>query len=118
MKHKITKLRRMIRIMSKVYCIAEFKAKPGREDELFKALQGLEEETHKEKGCEVYKVMRKTESEYATGDSLGGIIFNEVWTSQEDFENHNQSKHITDFFQKECLDENGSAEKWNVNLFK
>lgn len=34
-----------------VYCTAEFRAKAGREDELFNKLQALEELTHKEDGC-------------------------------------------------------------------
>lgn len=103
--------------MSKLYCIAEFKAKEGREDELFNALQALEEETHQEDGCIMYKVMRKCENECATGDHKG-IIFNEIWESDETFIRHNNSKHIQDFFQKECLDENGSALEWNVNTFR
>ena len=103
--------------MEKLYCIAEFEAKAGREDELFNALQALEDETHKEQGCEFYKVMRKVDNECATGEHMG-IIVNEVWQSHETFIKHNNSKHITDFFQKECLDENGSANKWNVNVFE
>jgi quinol monooxygenase YgiN len=100
-----------------VYCIAEFEAKEGREEDLFSALQGLEEETHKEKGCVFYKVMRKIENEFAGGEALG-IIVNETWESAKDFSTHNQNKHIGDFFQKECLDPNGSAKNWNVNLFE
>ena len=100
-----------------VYCIAEFKAKEGREQELFDALQGLEKETRVEKGCIMYKVMKKINNECAGGDHKG-IIFNEIWETQEDFIVHNNAPHIGEFFQKECLDENGSAESWNVNLFE
>lgn len=102
---------------NKIYCIAEFKAKEGREDELFNALQALEEETHLEEGCIMYTVMRKVENKYATGEHYG-IIFNEIWESEETFNKHNESKHVQDFFQKECLDNKGSAEKWNVNTFR
>jgi quinol monooxygenase YgiN len=100
-----------------VYCIAEFKAKEGREDELFGILQGLEEETHKEKGCIQYKVMRKITNEFAGGESKG-IIFNEIWETVEDFNVHNKADHITEFFTEQCLKETGSAESWNVNLFE
>jgi quinol monooxygenase YgiN len=103
--------------MTKLYCIAEFKAKLGREDDLFNSLQLLEKETSNEEGCEFYKVMKKVDNECATGEHMGMIV-NEVWTSHETFIKHNNSKHITDFFQKECLDKNGSAEKWNVNVFE
>lgn len=103
--------------MGKLYCTAEFKAKKGREGELFNALQALEEETHKEDGCIFYKVMKKVDNECATGEHMG-ILFNEIWESHETFIKHNKSQHIQDFFQKECLSENGSAEKWNVNVFE
>lgn len=106
--------------MTKVYCTAFFKAKEGREDELFNALQALEEETHKEKGCIQYRVMKCIENPFSEGEfgKEYNILFNEIWKTEEDFNNHNQSKHIGDFFQKECLDETGSAESWNVNLFQ
>jgi quinol monooxygenase YgiN len=43
---------------------------------------------------------------------------NEIWESEDDFNNQNTSKHVSDFFQAECLDETDSAEKWNVNTFR
>lgn len=100
-----------------LYCIAEFTPKEGREEELFIKLMALEEETHKEKGCIQYTVMKKFDHKYANGEH-GGILFNEIWASEEDFENHCENKHIVDFFQNECIDENGSALKWNVNVFR
>lgn len=100
-----------------LYCTAEFFPKEGREEELFNALKALEEETHAEKGCIRYKVMRKFDHKYASG-THGGILFNEIWASEEDFENHCESKHIVDFFQNECISEKGSASNWNVNVFR
>ena len=100
-----------------VYCIAEFEAKENKEDELFHILQGLEEKTHKEKGCITYKVMKKIKNEYAQGEHKG-IIFNESWDTVEDFNKHNQAKHITDFFEEQCLKETGLVKSWNVNLFE
>ena len=100
-----------------VYCTAEFKAKPGKEDELFKVLQALEIPTHKEEGCIQYKVMRKTQNPFAEGEHYG-ILFNEIWENEEIFEKHCQMPYIVEFFEKECLSENGLVEKWNVNLFK
>ena len=105
-------------MQKKLYCLAEFKAKPGKEDYLYKTLQNLEEETHKEKGCEFYKVMKKVENPFATGKHFG-IVFNEVWATVEDFNKHNTQPHIINFFNKECLDkENGSVQEWNVNVFE
>lgn len=100
-----------------VYCTAEFKAKVGKEDELFNKLQALEELSHKEKGCIRYTAMKKFDHKYATG-THSGILFNEIWATEEDFENHCESKHIVDFFENECISENGSALEWNVNVFR
>jgi len=100
-----------------VYCIAEFKAKAGKEDELFEVLKALEIPTHKESGCIQYKVMRKIDSPFAEGEHYG-IVFNEIWESKEIFEIHCQKPYIVDFFEKECLADSGLVEKWNVNLFK
>jgi quinol monooxygenase YgiN len=100
-----------------IYCVAEFKAKEGREDELFSKLQSLEKETRVEKGCFFYKVMKVTTSEFAGGESLG-MIFNEHWNTKEDFETHCQTPHIVKFFTEECLEETGSAEKFNVCIYE
>lgn len=106
--------------MSKVYCTAFFEAKEGREEELFNALKGLEEETHKEKGCIQYKVMKCIENEFSAGEfgKKYNILFNEIWESVEDFNKHNQSDHVIKFFNTECVEETGSALSWNVNLFE
>lgn len=101
----------------KVYCTAEFKAKEGREDELFNALRALEKETHEEEGCVQYKVMRKIENQFAQGEHYG-ILMNEIWATEQAFEEHCQKPHIANFFESECLSDTGSAEKWNVNLLK
>ncbi|MBL0686510.1 MAG: antibiotic biosynthesis monooxygenase [Sulfurospirillum sp.] len=100
-----------------VYCIAEFQAKSGRENELFEVLKSLEEKTCKEKGCIQYIVMKKIKNEFAKGKSKG-IIFNEIWETAEDFNAHNKASHIEEFFQKHCLNKNGSANSWNINLFE
>lgn len=101
----------------KVYCTAEFKAKEGREEELFNALKALEKPTHEEAGCVQYKVMKKIENKFAEGEHYG-ILMNEIWESVQAFEEHCQMPYIANFFEKECLSESGSAEKWNVNLFQ
>lgn len=100
-----------------IYCTAEFQAKPGKEEELFAVLKALEIPTHKEKGCIQYKVMRKKENPFATGIHYG-ILFNEIWESVEIFEKHCNMPYITQFFEKECLSENGLVEKFNVNIFE
>ena len=101
----------------KVYCTAEFQAKVGREEELFNALQALEEPTREEKGCVQYKVMRKIANEFAKGEHYG-ILMNEIWISVEAFEKHCKKPYVVEFFESQCVSQDGSAQIWNVNLFE
>ena len=101
----------------KVYCTAEFKAKVGREEELFNALKALEKPTHEEKGCVQYIVMRKIKNKFAEGNHFG-ILLNEIWANEEAFEEHCQMPYIADFFESECISDSGSAQEWNVNLLQ
>jgi quinol monooxygenase YgiN len=43
----------------KIYCIASFKPKAGKEEAVFKALQTLEPNTHREDACLHYTVTRQ-----------------------------------------------------------
>ncbi len=97
----------------KVYCIAQFLPKEGRERELFAILQALEPNTRREDGCIHYTVTRRIETPFADGESYP-IVFNEVWQDMESFEAHCRRKEITEFFEKYCLGEEGIVEKWNV----
>lgn len=97
----------------KIFCIAQFMPKKGREEELFKKLKALEPETHKEEGCIQYTVTKHIPSPFADGESYP-IVFNEIWQDMEAFETHCQRNEIQNFFQNECLSEDGAAAKWNV----
>lgn len=101
---------------SKVYCIASFKAKEGKEKELLEVLQSLEPKTQREDGCIQYIVTKQIEHPNATGKSLP-IVFNEIWESKEAFEFHCSKKYITDFFQKECIKKDGLVEDFNVCVY-
>lgn len=101
---------------SKVYCIAQFKPKPGKEAELFKVLQSLEPSTTREDGCIHYTVTRRIASPFAEGDSFP-IAFNEIWTNMAAFEAHNKRQEIVDFFSTYCTAETGLAEDWNVCVY-
>jgi quinol monooxygenase YgiN len=100
-----------------IYCTAEFKAKAGKEEELFAVLQALELPTHQEKGCIQYKVMRKINNPYAPGTHFG-ILFNEIWASLEAFEMHCEMPYIKAFFETQCLSAEGLVAQWNVNIFE
>lgn len=100
----------------KLYCIASFKAKNGKETELFKVLQSLEPQTLREDGCIQYIVTKHISHPNATGESFP-IVFNEIWASKEAFEEHCNKPYIVDFFQTHCLNSDGLVEKYNVCVY-
>ncbi|MBN2865387.1 MAG: antibiotic biosynthesis monooxygenase [Thiotrichales bacterium] len=101
---------------SKVYCLAQFKPKPGQAAELFKVLQSLEPNTLREDGCIQYKVTRHIQSPFAEGSSFP-IVFNETWANMAAFEAHCQRQEIVDFFNVYCLAKDGLADDWNVCVY-
>jgi quinol monooxygenase YgiN len=103
--------------MSKIlYCIAQFRAKEGKEEALFEVLKALEPDTLREEGCLRYRVTRHIKNPFATGESMP-IVFNEAWASVEAFERHCQRDGIVEFFEKECLSEDGLVAAYNVTAY-
>lgn len=100
----------------KVYCIASFKPKEGKEEELFEVLQSLEAKTTREDGCIQYIVTKHISHPNATGTSFP-IVFNEIWASKEAFELHCIKDYITDFFKRHCVDKDGLVEESNVCVY-
>ncbi len=100
----------------KIYCIAAFKAKEGKQQQLIEVLKALEPDTHREDGCIQYTVTRHIENAYAPGESFP-IVFNEIWASVEAFEAHCQKDYITGFFEKHCIDAEGLVDKYNVTVY-
>ncbi|GGK79520.1 putative quinol monooxygenase [Amphritea balenae] len=101
---------------SKVYCLAQFLPKPGKEAELFSVLQALEPNTMREDGCIQYTVTRHIPSPFAEGESFP-IVFNEIWQNTAAFEAHCQRNEIVNFFETQCVSETGLVEKWNVCVY-
>ena len=100
----------------KIYCIASFKAKEGKEKELFETLKALEPITHKEEGCIQYTVTKHIEHPNAMGKSYP-IVFNEIWASKEAFELHCNKSYITSFFETHCVDKDGLVQDFNVCVY-
>lgn len=100
----------------KVYCVAQFLPKDGKEAELFQVLQSLEPNTLREDGCLQYVVTRHINSPFAEGKSFP-IVFNEIWADQASFEAHCQRAEIKQFFEKYCLANDGLAAEWNVCIY-
>ena len=99
-----------------VYGTAQFKAKPGKEAELFAALASLVEPSRKEEGCLQYTLTKRLLTPYAEGVSEN-IVFHEIWANMACFEAHCEQPGIKAFFEKYCLAEDGLAESWNVCVY-
>ena len=103
--------------MSKtVYCLAHFKPKPGKEDELFHVLQALEPNTLREDGCIQYRVMRQIKNPFAEGEGYP-ILLNEIWEDRYSFEAHCARREIVAFFERHCVDPEGLVEAHNVCIY-
>lgn len=100
----------------KVYCIAQFQPKAGQEAALFEVLQALEPNTLREDGCIQYRVTRLLASPFAEGQSYP-LVFNEIWQDTAAFEAHCQRREIQQFFESQCVAEQGLVEKWNVCIY-
>ena len=100
----------------KIYCIAMFKPKEGKLNQLFKVLQSLEANTLREDGCIQYMVTRHIKSDFAGGESFP-IVFNEIWRDKSAFEAHCQRQEIVEFFETHCVAETGLVEQHNVCVY-
>lgn len=100
----------------KIFCTAQFLPKAGREPEVFAILQALEPNSRREDGCIQYTVTRRIANPFAEGDSYP-IAFHEIWSTREAFEAHCQRKEIVEFFETNCVAEDGPVEKWNVCVY-
>jgi len=74
-----------------IVCVAQFKAKQGKEAELLEALHGLISATRREKGNIRYELNQAIEDPRA-------ITFIEKFASQEAFDLHCNTPYIKEFF--------------------
>jgi quinol monooxygenase YgiN len=81
------------RAEKEIVCIAQFTAKPGKEDEFIAALHSLMAPTHKEKGCIRYELNQNI-------DNPRVITFIEKFASREDFDLHCSMSYIKAHFEK------------------
>jgi len=73
--------------MNAITVVATFQARPGKEAELKKALEGLLAPTRKEAGCLNYDL-------HQSADDRARFLFHENWTSQAHLDAHMQAPHI------------------------
>jgi quinol monooxygenase YgiN len=70
--------------------VAEIKAKPGKEDDLRRALLALIEPTRKEDGYVQYDL-------HVHSSDPGRFLFYENWTSKEHLDRHLATPHLVKF---------------------
>lgn len=68
--------------------VAQLKARPGKEDELRRALLTLIEPTRAEDGCVQYDL-------HVHATDAGRFVFYENWTSREHLDRHLASPHLS-----------------------
>jgi len=90
----------------RVYVLAQFQAKPGKEQQLFDTLKALEPDSYREQGCIQYTVTRQIDHECATRNNHT-IVFNEIWATAEDWAAHGRRKQISGFFENEVTNPGG-----------
>ena len=80
-------------------------------------MQALEADVLREDGCVQYRITRQIESAFAGGETEYPLVFNEVWANAAAFEAHCQRAPITQFFEQQCVSEDGLVESWNVTVY-
>lgn len=102
--------------MSKVYVIAQFKAKLGKEQQLFDVLKALEPGSRAEEGCLQYILTRQIDHPSATRSDYT-ILFNEVWADAASWTAHGERQEIKDFFEQHVVDANGLVADAQVTAY-
>ncbi|MEZ9232312.1 antibiotic biosynthesis monooxygenase [Vibrio amylolyticus] len=91
---------------SRVYVLAQFKPKEGKESELFEVLKALEPDAYREQGCIQYMLTRQIKHASATNNEYP-IVFNEIWEDAESWSAHGRRKQIQHFFETQVKAETG-----------
>ncbi len=90
----------------RVYVLAQFKPKAGKEAELFEVLKALEPDSYREEGCIQYMLTRQIEHPSATNNEYT-IVFNEIWEDAEAWSAHGRRQQIQHFFETQVKAETG-----------
>ncbi len=75
--------------MAEIRVIARLIASPGKVEELREVSQAMLDPTHAEEGNKFYELYESNEG--------GRFLFNELWASQEAFNQHISSPHFKHF---------------------
>ncbi|MGF1910935.1 antibiotic biosynthesis monooxygenase [Vibrio kasasachensis] len=101
---------------SRVYVLAQFKPKNGKEAELFEVLKALEPDSYREEGCIQYMLTRQIDHPSATRNEYT-IVFNEIWEDAESWLAHGRRKQIQHFFKTQVQAETGLVDDAIVTAY-
>ncbi|MDO6564284.1 antibiotic biosynthesis monooxygenase [Amphritea sp. 1_MG-2023] len=101
---------------NRVYVLAQFKPKAGKEAELFEALKALEPDSLREEGCIQYRLLRQIDHPSATRNDYA-IVFNEIWQDAEAWSAHGRRKQIQNFFATHLHAETGLIADAHVTAY-
>lgn len=101
---------------SRVYVLAQFKPKPGKEAELFEVLKALEPDSYREEGCIQYMLTRQIDHPSASRNEYP-IVFNEIWEDADAWSAHGRRQQIQNFFQTQVEAETGLVEDVIVTAY-
>ena len=91
---------------ARVYVLAQFKPKAGREAELFEVLKALEPDSYREDGCIQYILTRQMNHPSATTNEYT-IVFNEIWKDARSWSAHGRRQQIQHFFNTQVKADTG-----------
>lgn len=101
---------------NRVYVLAQFKPKGGKEAELFEVLKALEPDSYREEGCIQYMLTRQIDHPSATRNEYP-IVFNEIWEDAESWSAHGRRKQIQQFFETQVKADSGLVEDAIVTAY-
>jgi quinol monooxygenase YgiN len=101
---------------TRVYVLAQFKAKKGKEEELFNILKALEPDAYREEGCIQYMLTRQISHPSATNNEYT-IVFNEIWKDAQAWSAHGRRKQIQHFFETQVKAESGLVDDAIVTAY-
>jgi quinol monooxygenase YgiN len=101
---------------NRVYVLAQFKPKEGKEAELFEVMKALEPDSYREEGCIQYMLTRQISHPSASNTEFT-IVFNEIWENAEAWSAHGRRSQIKHFFESQVLAESGLVEDVTVTAY-
>ena len=101
---------------NRVYVLAQFKPKAGKENELFEILKALEPDSYREEGCIQYMLTRQIDHPSATRNEYP-IVFNEIWEDAQAWRAHGRRKDVINFFTTQVQAESGLVEDAIVTAY-